>query len=80
MTVVAFGAVMLVIGATSEEQVQSVAGAWKRLNWATTAWALNGVPSWNWMPVRTVMVQVLKSGLLTHLVASEVGTSEPSGA
>ena len=51
--------------------MQLVAGSMKRSNCAFTAAALNGVPSWNSTSVRTLIVQVIRSSLLDHSVASD---------
>ena len=59
--------------------MQLVAGSRKRSNCAFTASALNGVPSWNSTSVRTLIVQVMRSSLLDHSVASD-GMSLPSGS
>ena len=37
----------------------------------TTAWALNGVPSWNLTPGRSLMTQRVKSALAIQLVANQ---------
>jgi hypothetical protein len=55
-TVVSFGAVIVLTGMTGLH-VQGVARSLFQL--AATAWALNGVPSVNFTPERTVIVTVL---------------------
>ena len=71
ITVSSSGASTEVTWATCGAQVQLVAGSIRRSKCAFTAVALNGVPSWNWTSVRTLMVQVRRSSLLDHSVASE---------
>src|SRR6516162_2120996 len=59
-TVLSSGAVTVNLAASVYQKLL-VAGSWRRLKWATTASALNGVPSENVMPWFRVSVQVLAS-------------------